>query len=114
MTWQRWLFVAVMLFTLAAALLPNVDAPDLGRGDKVNHIAAFATLAVLAAWAWPRVRAWRIAVALSALGAAIEGLQALPIIARDAEWADWEADTAAVVVALVIVAGVRQAIASAR
>ena len=37
---------------------------------------------------------------MSAFGAAIEGLQALPVIARDAEWADWYADTAAAVVAL--------------
>ncbi len=114
MTWKRALFVAVLLFTLVAALLPNAEAPDLGHGDKVNHIAAFVTLSFLAAWAWPRARLSWIAVAMSALGATIEGLQALPIIARDAEWADWEADTAAAVVALLIVVVVRRASASAR
>ena len=108
MTWSRGLFAAVLLFTLAAALAPNAQAPDLGHGDKLNHIAAFVTLAVMAAWAWPRARLWRIAVALSAFGAAIEGLQALPIIARDAELADWYADTAAAVLALVLVALVRR------
>ena len=107
MTWRRWLFVAVLLFTLAAALAPNAEAPDLGHGDKVNHIAAFVTLSVMAAWAWPRARLWRIGGAMSAFGATIEGLQALPVVARDAEWADWYADTAAAGAALLAVAAWR-------
>ncbi len=107
MTWRRWLFVLVLLGTLVAALLPNADAPDLGDGDKVNHIAAFITLSIMAAWAWPRTRLWVIAAVMSAFGAAIEGLQALPIIARDAEWADWYADTAAAAITLLIVAALR-------
>ena len=107
MTWPRGLFVAVLLFTLAAALAPNAQAPDLGHGDKVNHIAAFVTLSVMAAWAWPAARLWRIGVVMSAFGAAIEGLQAIPFIARDAEWADWYADTAAAAAALLAVAAWR-------
>ncbi len=107
MTWRRWLFVAVLLFTLGAALAPNAVAPDFGHGDKVNHIAAFLALAFLAAWAWPHARLWRVAVALSAFGAAIEGLQAIPLVGRDAEWADWGADTAAAAVALAVVALIR-------
>ena len=108
MTWRRGLFAAVLLFTLVAALLPGPQAPDLGHGDKVNHIAAFVTLSCLAAWAWPRTRLSTIAAAMSAFGATIEGLQALPVIARDAEWTDWYADTAAAVVALLLVALVRR------
>ena len=111
MTWPRTLFIVVLLFTLAAALAPNAEAPDLGHGDKINHIAAFVTLSIMAAWAWPRVRLLTIGLALSALGAAIEGLQALPVVARDAEWADWYADTAAVLVALLVVAVIRRAFA---
>ncbi len=112
MTYRRTLFVALLLVTLVAALVPNGMAPDFGHGDKVNHMAAFVTLAVIAAWAWPRTALWRIGVLLSAFGAAIEGLQALPVIARDAEWADWFADTAAATVALLLVALVRRIIAS--
>ncbi len=107
MTWHRRLFVAVLLFTLAAALAPNAEAPDLGHGDKVNHMAAFVTLSVIAAWAWPRARLWTIGIAMSAFGASIEGLQAIPLVARDAEWADWYADTAAAAVALLAVAAWR-------
>lgn len=99
----RVAFALVLVFTMVAALLPNVDAPDLGDGDKVNHIAAFATLSVVAAWAWPRLALWRIALWMSAVGALIEFLQAIPFIARDAEWSDWIADTIAAVVALAVV-----------
>lgn len=108
MTRPRWLFVAVLLFTLVAALMPGPQAPDLGHGDKVNHMAAFVTLAFVATWAWPRARLATIAALLSAFGAAIEGLQALPVVARDAEWADWFADTAAAIAALLIVALIRR------
>lgn len=99
----RVAFAIALVGTLVAALLPDATAPDLGDGDKVNHIVAFATLSVLAAWAWPRTQVWRIALWLSALGALIEGLQAIPFIARDAEWADWIADTNATIITMVIV-----------
>lgn len=114
MTWRHGLFVLVLLGVLIAALLPGPQAPDFGAGDKINHIAAFVTLAVMAAWAWPHARLALIALALSAFGGAIEGLQALPAIARDAEWADWLADSAAVAAVLLIVAVVRRLTSSAR
>ena len=112
MTWRRGLFVLVLLAVLVAALLPR--GPDLGAGDKANHMAAFAMLAVLAAWAWPRTRLTFIGAALSAFGGVIEGLQALPAIARDADWADWVADTAAIVAVVLVVALVRRSTSSAR
>ena len=108
MTRRRWLFVAVLIGTLVAALLPPAEAPSLGWTDKVNHIAAFLTLTLLAAWAWPTARLWRIGILMSGFGAVIEGLQAIPFIARDAEWADWFADSAAVVFALLVVIVMRR------
>jgi hypothetical protein len=39
-----------------------------------------------------------IALLMAAFGGAIELSQAIPFIARDAEWADWFADCAAVCV----------------
>ncbi len=99
----RLIFAVVMIGTVIAAILPNAEAPDLGDGDKINHIAAFVTLSVLAAWAWPRTAPWRIGLWLSALGALIEFVQAIPFIARDAEWGDWIADTAAAVITLSII-----------
>jgi VanZ family protein len=107
----RIIFVVTLIGTMVAALLPNNEAPDLGGGDKLNHIAAFVTLSIVAAWAWPRAALWRIALWLSALGGLIEILQAIPFIARDAEWADWYADTAAAVITLAVVWAVRRVLA---
>ncbi len=104
----RLVFALVVVGVLVAALLPNAEAPDLGDGDKVNHIVAFVTLSIVAAWAWPRAGLWRIALWLSALGGLIELLQAIPMIARDAEWADWVADTAATMIALTMVGVLRR------
>lgn len=104
----RVIFFVTLIGTLLAAFLPDADAPTLGGSDKLNHIAAFVTLSVLAAWAWPRTRLWRIAVAMSAIGGMIELVQAIPFIARDAEWADWYADSTAAVAALAVVAAFRE------
>lgn len=106
---RQGIFALTLIGTLVAAILPGAEAPTLGMSDKINHIAAFVVLAVLAAWAWPRTALPRIAIALSAFGAMIELVQALPFIGRDAEVADWAADTLAIVVTLAIVAGFRLA-----
>lgn len=106
--WPKLVFALTLIGTFVAAILPNAAAPDLGDGDKVNHIAAFVTLSVMAAWAWPRAALWRIALGMTALGGAIEAVQAIPILARDAEWADWRADVLATVAALWVVAVVRK------
>lgn len=106
--WPRVIFAVTLIGTLVAAFLPAASAPTLGGSDKLNHIAAFITLSALAAWAWPRARLWWIAVLMSTIGGMIELVQAMPIVARDAEWADWYADTFAAVVALAIVAVLRR------
>lgn len=99
----RVIFAVILVGTFVAAILPNAQAPDFGDGDKINHIAAFITLSVAAAWAWPRTDLWRIGLWLSALGGLIELVQAIPFIARDAEWGDWFADTVAATIALTVV-----------
>ncbi|QYE35704.1 MULTISPECIES: teicoplanin resistance protein VanZ [Sphingosinicellaceae] len=99
----RVIFAVILIGTFIAAILPNAEAPDFGDGDKINHIAAFITLSLAAAWAWPRTKLWRIALWLSALGGLIEIVQAIPFIGRDAEWGDWIADTVATVVTLTVI-----------
>jgi VanZ family protein len=78
--------------------------------DKAKHFAAFFTLGLLAALAFPRRTLVVIGAALSAFGAAIELVQALPIVHRDCDIHDWIADTLAValVLAFVAVARVRE------
>ena len=94
-----WLTV---LFVYLAAIMPGPEAPDLGAGDKVNHIAAFVTLTFLGRVAYRLKPAWRLGVALSLFGALIELTQAIPFIHRDASFWDWAADTAAILAALPI------------
>ena len=77
------------------ALLPKPPELPGEPGDKVQHMMAFFTLGVLAATGWRERRGWHLFAGLAALGAAIELLQAIPALHRDAEWADWAADMGA-------------------
>lgn len=89
----RW---ALLLLAALITVLALVPAPpreiDLGW-DKLNHVFAFAVLAVCAVFGWRSSRAARLAVllALLAFGGAIELLQ-LQVPNRSAEWSDLGAD----------------------
>jgi hypothetical protein len=78
--------------TLYLALAPAEPAMAWLGNDKVQHAAAFASLAVLARLAFPKWPILRGALFLAGFGAGIELLQALPLVHRDAELADWIAD----------------------
>ncbi len=103
----RLAFWAAALFSLYMAWLPQPPQVPGTHGDKVQHILAFGTLAVLASLAYPRVSLVLIGVALSAFGAAIELIQTIPAISRDGSFADWVADTGAAAVLLMLVARTR-------
>ena len=95
-------FAAALVLTLVMALLPHPPELPIALSDKVQHAAAFAVLAALAAGAWPgRLR--QIALALVILGGFIEILQMIPLLHRDAEFADWATDVAATLAALLVV-----------
>lgn len=91
----RFLFWAAALFALVMALLPHPPDIPAAPSDKVQHIIAFAALALLIAWAYPARSAWRLLAFLSLFGALIELLQAIPLLHRDSDPIDWVADTAA-------------------
>lgn len=86
----------------ALAIMPSSQAPDLGAGDKINHIAAFLTLTLLGRSAYRFEPGWRLGVGLSLFGALIEFTQAIPILNRDASLWDWAADSAAICVVLAL------------
>ncbi|MEQ1497794.1 MAG: VanZ family protein [Novosphingobium sp.] len=95
-----WLLAA---FALTMALLPQ--PPSLATykfSDKFEHMLAFGVLTVTARLAWPKARIWIAAVLLSLYGAAIEVLQTIPVLHRDAELRDWVADSAAIALGVVI------------
>ena len=99
----RPLFWGAALFALVMALLPHPPEVPGHPSDKVQHIAAFATLGVLGALAYEQVRRARMIVGLSLFGAFIEIAQAIPALHRDSDPLDWLADTFACAVTVVAV-----------
>lgn len=104
----RLAFWGATAFAFVMAILPKPPELPGAPSDKVQHIAAFLTLATLAALAFPGRSLLRIALALSAFGALIEVVQAIPALHRDSDVVDWIADTAAVAVILLLASAVRR------
>lgn len=100
-----WLTVVVVYIL---AILPQGDVPAMPGTDKVQHIAAFFTLAVLAALALGRTSLLRIGVGLAVFGALIEFTQMIPPLHRDASLHDWLADMGAIVAGLLLVSPFRR------
>jgi hypothetical protein len=75
--------------------------------DKARHFSAFAVITVSAILAFPRTRLPVIAGLLSLAGAAIEIIQGLPMVHRDADVFDWVADSAAIVLVLAVILAAR-------
>ncbi|MEO8061096.1 MAG: VanZ family protein [Burkholderiales bacterium] len=89
----RWLLAGLALVVSWLALSPAPpDGLDTGW-DKLNHASAFASLAVVAVFAFPRSRRnlWLLLAGLLCFGAAIEIAQSFTPT-RDAEWGDLLAD----------------------
>ncbi|TCS10188.1 VanZ family protein [Caulobacter sp. BK020] len=93
-------FLAASAFALAKALLPDNDSLGLIPWDKAKHFLVFYVLSILASLALPQSRLHRVGLVLLAFGGAIEVLQALPIVHRDASWFDLLADACGISAAL--------------
>ena len=89
------LFWAAALFALVMALLPHPPEVPGEPSDKVQHIVAFAVLALLGRLAYPRLATVKLIAALSLYGALIEIAQLIPVLRRDSDPIDWLADTIA-------------------
>ncbi len=94
----RALFWAAAAFAFVMAVLPHPPQIPGEPNDKVQHIVAFATLALLGSWAYASTRPVKLLAWLSLFGAAIEIVQLIPALHRDSDVLDWLADTAAVLV----------------
>jgi len=99
----RLLFWAAITFAFVMAVLPHPPELPGEPNDKLQHIAAFATLALLASFAYPATKLSRLLVRLSLFGALIELVQANPSLHRDSDWKDWIADTIAAAIVLGLV-----------
>ena len=100
---MRALFWAAACFAFVMAVLPHPPQIPGEPNDKIQHVTAFATLALIGSFAYPSTALLSLLVRLSLFGAAIELFQAVPMLHRDSELLDWVADTAAVAVVLLIV-----------
>lgn len=100
----RFAFWAAALFTFVMAVLPHPPQLPGQPIDKVQHILAFTVLTALAVAGWPGTARWRLLLGLSGFGALIEVVQAIPRLHRSADWRDWLADTAAILVVLAVAA----------
>ena len=100
---SRAAFWAAACFAFVMAVLPHPPQIPGEPNDKVQHIAAFATLALLGSFAYPATALSKLLVRLSLFGAAIEVVQAIPMLHRDSDVLDWLADTVAVAVVLLFV-----------
>jgi hypothetical protein len=94
------LFWLALVVTLVMALLPRPPVAALGLNDKLQHMAAFAVLSLLAWLAFPRQRLRVLFLALAAIGGLIEILQMIPALHRDADVKDWIADCIAIAAVL--------------
>ena len=94
-------FAVAVVTVLVLSLLPGRDLPSVGLSDKLEHIIAYAGLALSGSLAFSRPTAvlW-LAVLLPALGIALEFCQML-VPGRSAEVADAVADTIGVAVVIV-------------
>ncbi|MFI8667217.1 VanZ family protein [Qipengyuania sp. NPDC077410] len=107
---NRFFLFALGATAFAVLLLANIPVfvtpgnPD----DKLLHFAAFAVLAIFAAGALPKVPIRRLWLGLTAFAAAIELVQFLLALGREADWIDFLAGVAGTAAALLIAYLVRR------
>lgn len=106
--WVRGLFWAAATFAFVMAEVPHPPHIPGEPNDKVQHIVAFATLALLGSWAYTATRPLKLLAWLSLFGAVIEIVQAIPMLHRDSDVLDWIADSVAVAVMLLLVRVLRR------
>jgi hypothetical protein len=91
---------AALAMVIVGELLPGASAPmkwvgETGISDKVLHFGAYLVLAGIPVYGFARPRGVRWALAMIALGAALELAQKL-VPGRSFEWGDMLANTAGV------------------
>jgi hypothetical protein len=97
----KLLFWLALLGAYGLAVSPSGETPGLGW-DKANHMLAFFTLAVFMRPAWRSASSLLLGGVLALFGGLIEITQMVPALHRDASWADWFADLAAIAAGLVV------------
>lgn len=97
----RIAFWAAAAFAFVMATLPH-PMIEISSSDKVQHMTAFFVITSLGCAAYRSLSRVKLMLAMTAFGAAIELVQMVPELHRDAEWSDWLADILAVLLALAV------------
>lgn len=100
-------FGTASLTVLYLAIIPSPSIPGTPN-DKFLHAFAFVVLALLAAFAFPRIRLRYLAILLAGFAASIEIIQWMMQQGRVAEWYDFTASAVAAAVVLFLVFLVRR------
>lgn len=101
----RILFLTAIVLITDLALQPGIEMPTrLFGSDKVEHVAAFLTLTLLARMGWPRRSGMLIGLILFLYGVGIEYLQSTSAIGRTASVADIVADLVGILLGLLFLA----------
>jgi hypothetical protein len=103
----KLMFLAVLAIILILAIAP---LPDPTGSDKAYHMLAFAVLAGMGWFAFPRLSTLQLAVALSTIGALIEFAQAIPFVQGNPQFNDWLADNLGLALMLAVLWGAQQII----
>lgn len=101
----RWWLVlgwAFILFAVIVCLLPGKALPNTGVNDKIEHWMLYAFLTVWFCGLYPRSRYVFIATALFLMGGGIELAQGAMHMGREADIRDVVANTAGIVVGLLL------------
>ena len=107
----RLAFIAAVVAVVVLSLLPGRDLPQIGLSDKLEHVIAYAGLALAGGLAFPgRRAALLLAILLPGLGIVLEFCQLL-VPGRSAEVADAVADTIGVAVAIAAFLVLRRVVA---
>ena len=99
-TVARPMFWSALAVAFVMAVLPQDAALQLLPSDKLQHMLAFFTMAVLGRLAYPTVPVLTIGAGLAGYGALIELVQLIPALNRSGDWADLVADLVALTVGL--------------
>lgn len=83
------------------SLVPSHELPQIHASDKVQHMGAYALLALWFAGIYPKSRYLVIGALLAALGLAIEGAQQAMQYGRQADLYDLGANVAGILVGLI-------------
>ena len=93
-------FFAAAAFAFVMATLPHPPELIGHPSDKIQHLLAFATLGILAAYGFAQRSILTLFAGLSIYGAGIEIVQAIPALHRDSDIVDLLVDMVAAGVTL--------------